>query len=60
MRFWPGTRADHVIVPPRAKGGDAKIDWDGIDTAVFPALAMPTPGGLTCEDRMDLLQRLSR
>ena len=35
------------------------IDCDGIDPAVFPAVAMPTPGGLTYEDMLDLLHGLA-
>lgn len=35
------------------------IDCDGIDPAVFPAVAMPTPGGLTYEDCLDLLHGLA-
>lgn len=32
------------------------IDCDGIDPAVLPAVNMPTPGGLTYEDMMAILQ----
>jgi len=35
------------------------IDCDGIDPAAFPAVAMPTPGGLTYEDCLDLLHGLA-
>ncbi|SOB87522.1 agmatinase [Sphingomonas guangdongensis] len=31
------------------------LDCDGIDPAVFPAVAMPTPGGLSYDDVIDLL-----
>lgn len=31
------------------------IDCDGIDPAIFPAVNMPTPGGLTYEDVMAIL-----
>jgi agmatinase len=31
------------------------LDCDGIDPAVFPAVAMPTPGGLSYDDVVDLL-----
>lgn len=31
------------------------IDCDGIDPAVFPAVAMPTPGGLLYDDVIELL-----
>lgn len=33
------------------------IDVDGLDPAVLPAVAMPTPGGLTYEDVIGLLRR---
>lgn len=32
------------------------IDCDGIDPTAFPAVAMPTPGGLTYEDLVGLFQ----
>lgn len=32
------------------------IDLDGLDPAVFPAVAMPTPGGLTYEDVVGLMR----
>lgn len=35
------------------------IDCDGIDPAVFLAVAMPTSGGLTYEDCLDLLHGLA-
>lgn len=35
------------------------IDCDGIDPATFPAVAMPTPGGLTYEDLADLFAGLA-
>jgi agmatinase len=35
------------------------IDCDGIDPAAFPAVAMPTPGGLGYEDMLDLLHGLA-
>lgn len=35
------------------------IDCDGIDPAVFPAVAMPTPGGLTYEDCLDVPHALA-
>lgn len=31
------------------------VDCDGLDPAVLPAVNMPTPGGLTYGDMMDLL-----
>ena len=31
------------------------IDCDGMDPAVLPAVNMPTPGGLTYQDMMELL-----
>lgn len=39
-------------------GGDifVSIDCDGIDPAVFPAVAMPTPGGLSYEDVIRVLR----
>ncbi len=35
------------------------IDCDGIDPAVFPAVAMPTPGGPGYDDCVDLLHALA-
>jgi agmatinase len=35
------------------------IDCDGLDPAVFPAVAMPTPGGLSYADVLDLLHGLA-
>lgn len=43
------------------EGGDVfvSIDCDGIDPAVFPAVAMPTPGGLTYEDVVRVLRTVA-
>jgi len=35
------------------------IDCDGIDPAVFPAVNMPTPGGLNYEDMVLLLRGIA-
>ena len=35
------------------------IDVDGLDPAVLPAVAMPTPGGLTYEDVIELLRAVA-
>ncbi|MCW6510664.1 arginase family protein [Lichenifustis flavocetrariae] len=36
------------------------IDVDGLDPAVLPAVAMPTPGGLTYEDVVGLMRAAAR
>lgn len=35
------------------------IDCDGLDPAVFPAVNMPTPGGLTYEDMMEIFEGIA-
>lgn len=48
---------EHLSAPGRCV---LSIDCDGIDPAVFPAVAMPTPGGLTYEDCLDLFHGLAQ
>ena len=60
-REWRAKGADAVL-GERATGERfvVSIDCDGIDPALFPAVAMPTPGGLGYEDCLDLLHCLAR
>jgi agmatinase len=59
-REWHGRGADAVLdMLPRGGRFLVSIDCDGIDPAVFPAVAMPTPGGLTYEDMLDLMHGLA-
>ena len=44
---------DHI---PQGSRCFVSIDVDGLDPAVLPAVAMPTPGGLTYEDVIGLLR----
>lgn len=44
---------------PRGERYVVSIDCDGLDPAVFPAVAMPTPGGLSYGDCLDLLHGLA-
>ena len=52
-RDGPAAVLDHI---PEGANCFISIDCDGIDPAVFPAVAMPTPGGLTYEDVIVLLR----
>ena len=59
-REWHRDGADEVL------GGLAtnsryvlSIDCDGLDPSVFPAVAMPTPGGLSYEDLLALIDGLT-
>jgi agmatinase len=47
-----------VVLDRIAPGANVflSIDCDGIDPAVFPAVNMPTPGGLTYEDMIRLIR----
>ncbi|NTS65775.1 arginase family protein [Sphingomonas sp. HHU CXW] len=59
-REWHRRGAEAVL--DERPGGEryvVSIDCDGIDPAAFPAVAMPTPGGLTYEDCLDLLHGLA-
>lgn len=59
-REWHRLGAEAVLADlPEGGRFVLTIDCDGIDPAVFPAVAMPTPGGLTYEDCLDLLHGLS-
>ena len=52
--------ADAVLdLLPRGGRYVLAIDCDGLDPAVFPAVAMPTPGGLDYEDLLTLLHGLA-
>ncbi len=60
-REWHRLGAEAVLAKlPEGCRFVLSIDCDGIDPSVFPAVAMPTPGGLTYEDCLDLLHGLSR
>ena len=59
-REWHRLGAEAVLADlPEGGRFVLSIDCDGIDPAVFPAVAMPTPGGLTYEDCLDLLHGLA-
>lgn len=59
-REWHRRGAEAVLAErPAGERYIVSIDCDGIDPAVFPAVAMPTPGGLTYEDCLDLLHGLA-
>ena len=59
-REWHRVGADAVLdLLPRGGRFVLCVDCDGIDPAVFPAVAMPTPGGLGYEDMLDLLHGLA-
>ena len=59
-REWRRRGADAVLADLPAGGRYVlSIDCDGMDPAVFPAVAMPTPGGLGYEDLLDLLHGLA-
>ena len=59
-REWHRLGADAVLAElPRGGRFVLCIDCDGLDPAAFPAIAMPTPGGLTYEDMLDLMQGLA-
>lgn len=56
MREWrrDGVEAALTHIPDGAQVL-VSVDCDGLDPAVLPAVNMPTPGGLTYGDMMDLL-----
>lgn len=59
-REWRRHGADAILgARPRGERYLVSIDCDGIDPATFPAVAMPTPGGLGYEDVLDLLHKLA-
>lgn len=59
-REWHRRGAEAVLAErPAGERYIVSIDCDGVDPAVFPAVAMPTPGGLTYEDCLDLLHGLA-
>lgn len=59
-REWRRLGAEAVMAAlPEGGRFVLSIDCDGIDPAVFPAVAMPTPGGLTYEDCLDLVHGLA-
>lgn len=59
-REWHRNGADAVLDCLPAGGRFVlSIDCDGLDPAVFPAVAMPTPGGLGYEDMLALLDGLT-
>ena len=59
-REWHAQGAD-AILSALPEGGRfvLTIDCDGLDPTVFPAVAMPTPGGLDYEDMLALLHGLA-
>jgi agmatinase len=58
-REWHAQGADRVLDMLPAGGRFVlSIDCDGLDPAVFPAVAMPTPGGLDYEDMLTLVDGL--
>lgn len=62
-REWRRLGADAALDRLPDKGADGRfvlsVDCDGLDPALFPAVAMPTPGGLAYEDVLDLLHGLA-
>lgn len=57
---WHAKGADAILDErPRGERYLVSIDCDGIDPAAFPAVAMPTPGGLSYEDSLNLLHGLA-
>ncbi|WP_428970040.1 arginase family protein [Sphingomonas sp. Xoc002] len=59
-REWHRDGADAVLDCLPAGGRFVlSIDCDGLDPAVFPAVAMPTPGGLGYEDMLALFDGLT-
>ena len=59
-REWHRQGAEAVVASLPAGGRYVLcIDCDGIDPAAFPAVAMPTPGGLGHEDMLDLMHGLA-
>ncbi len=59
-RDWRRQGADAVLAAlPEGGRYVLAIDCDGLDPAVFPAVAMPTPGGLDYEDMLALLHGLA-
>lgn len=58
-RDWHRAGADAVLdCLPVGGRFVLSIDCDGLDPAVFPAVAMPTPGGLGYEDMLALFEGL--
>lgn len=59
-REWHARGADQVLdTLPQGARYLLSIDCDGLDPTVFPAVAMPTPGGLHYEDMLALLHGLA-
>lgn len=59
-RDWRARGAAAVLATlPQAGRYVLTIDCDGLDPTVFPAVAMPTPGGLDYEDMLALLHGLA-
>jgi agmatinase len=54
-----GISAALSVVP---EGGNCfvTVDFDGLDPSVVPAVNMPTPGGLSYQDILELLQGVAR
>jgi len=58
-REWRRRGAEAVVADVPGDRFVVCIDCDGLDPAGFPAVAMPTPGGLWYEDVLDLLHALA-
>lgn len=59
-REWHDKGVDAALAPLPAGGRYVLcLDCDGIDPAAFPAVAMPTPGGLTAEDMLTLIHAMA-
>lgn len=60
-REWRSRGAEAVLADlPEGGRYVVCVDMDGFDPVAFPAVAMPTPGGLGYEDGIDLLHGLAR
>lgn len=60
VREWRRLGSEAVLADlPEGGRFVLSIDCDGIDPAVFPAVAMPTPGGLSYGDCLDLMHGLA-
>lgn len=58
-RDWRRRGAEAVLADVPGDRFVLCVDLDGLDPVGFPAVAMPTPGGLWYEDMVDLMQGLA-
>lgn len=58
-REWRRRGAEAVLADVPGERFVLCLDLDGLDPVGFPAVAMPTPGGLWYEDMIDLMQGLA-